>query len=178
MIWSIVPCTYWLFVYYLWRNLSLNPFPSFKFSLLLSFKHVLYIPYINSLSKKWFVNIVFHHFLGNIICRTKLFNFFCLVFLGPHLWHIEVPRLGVELELWPPAYATATETWDLSCIWDLHHSSWKCWILNPLTKPGDQTCSLMSTSQNRFHWATTGTPQNFVILMKSTCVCLRRLCLS
>ena len=25
--------------------------------------------------------------------------FFFLVFLGPHLWHIEVPRLGVELKL-------------------------------------------------------------------------------
>ena len=24
---------------------------------------------------------------------------FVFVFLGPHLWHMEVPRLGVELEL-------------------------------------------------------------------------------
>ena len=29
-----------------------------------------------------------------------LFSFFLsFVFLGPHLWHMEVPRLGVELEL-------------------------------------------------------------------------------
>ena len=28
-----------------------------------------------------------------------LFLFFFLVFLGPHLWHIEVPRQGVESEL-------------------------------------------------------------------------------
>ena len=29
--------------------------------------------------------------------KIKLFFFFVL--LGPHLWHMEVPRLGVELEL-------------------------------------------------------------------------------
>ena len=45
---------------------------------------------------------------------------FC--FLGLHLQCMEVPRLGVELELQLPAYATATATWDLSCICDLHHS--------------------------------------------------------
>ena len=31
-----------------------------------------------------------------------------VVFLGLHLWHMEVPRLGVELELKPLPYATAT----------------------------------------------------------------------
>ena len=30
------------------------------------------------------------------------------VFLGPHLRHMEIPRLGVESELWPPAYFTVT----------------------------------------------------------------------
>ena len=37
-----------------------------------------------------------------------LFNSF--FFLGPHLLHMEAPRLGVELELQLPAYATATVT--------------------------------------------------------------------
>ena len=32
----------------------------------------------------------------------------CLFFLGPHVWLIDVPKLGVELELQLPAYATAT----------------------------------------------------------------------
>ena len=35
-----------------------------------------------------------------------------IVFLGPPLWHMEVPRLGGELELQLLAYATATETLD------------------------------------------------------------------
>ena len=36
---------------------------------------------------------------------------------------MEVPRLGVESELQPLAYATATATWYLSHICNLHHSS-------------------------------------------------------
>ena len=33
--------------------------------------------------------------------------FFFLVFLGLHSQHVEAPRLGVQSELQPPAYATA-----------------------------------------------------------------------
>ena len=40
-----------------------------------------------------------------------LFIFYSfIVFLGPHPWRREVPRLGVELELHLPAYPTATAT--------------------------------------------------------------------
>ena len=42
-----------------------------------------------------------------------LLTFFFLVFLpflGPHPWHMEVPRLGIESELKLPAYTTATAT--------------------------------------------------------------------
>ena len=35
-----------------------------------------------------------------------LFYFFP-VFLGPHLWHMEVPKLGVKSELQLPAYTAA-----------------------------------------------------------------------
>ena len=34
---------------------------------------------------------------------------FIFSFLGPHLWHVEVPRLGVKVEL--PAYTIATAMW-------------------------------------------------------------------
>ena len=37
-------------------------------------------------------------------------------FLGLLPWHMEVPRLGVQSELLPPAYATATAMPDLSHI--------------------------------------------------------------
>ena len=60
--------------------------------------------------------------------------------------HMEVPRLWVESELKLPAYATATATPDQSRIWDLHHSSPQCQILNPLSKARDQTLILMNIS--------------------------------
>ena len=51
--------------------------------------------------------------------------FICLFsFLGPHLWHMEIPRLGVKSELQLLAYAIATA---------MH------WILNPLSEAGDRT---------------------------------------
>ena len=58
---------------------------------------------------------------------------------------MEVPRLGVELELQPPAYATAM--WDPSCVCDLPHSSHKQWIPNPQSEARNQTWVLMDTSQ-------------------------------
>ena len=45
------------------------------------------------------------------ISLASLGEFFSFVFLGPHLQHMEVPRLGVELELQLLAYTTATGTW-------------------------------------------------------------------
>ena len=46
---------------------------------------------------------------------SKMFLYHCysslfFVFLGPQVWHMEVPRLGVEPELQLLAYATATAT--------------------------------------------------------------------
>ena len=61
--------------------------------------------------------------------------------LGPHPWHLEVPRLGVKLELQLPAYTTGTETQDPSHNWDLRHSSQQLWIPNPLSKARDRTQS-------------------------------------
>ena len=78
------------------------------------------------------------------------FNFFFFAFSGPQLQHVEVPRLGVKSELQLPPYATAIETQDLSRFCDLHHSSWQCQILKPLSKARDRTCILMDTSWIHF----------------------------
>ena len=69
------------------------------------------------------------------------------VFLGSHLWHMEVPRLGVVSELQLLAYTTATATWDPSHICDLHHSLQQHWMPSPVSETRDQTCILMDTSQ-------------------------------
>ena len=63
-----------------------------------------------------------------------LICFVLFVFLGPSPRHTEVPRLGVESELQPPAYTTATATRDPSRVCGLHHSSWQHRILNPLSR--------------------------------------------
>ena len=68
--------------------------------------------------------------------------FFFLAFLGLHLWHMEVPRLGEESELQLPATATATAMPDPSHVCNLHCSSQKCQILNPLSEARDRTCIL------------------------------------
>ena len=60
---------------------------------------------------------------------------------------MEVPRLGVKLELWLLAYTTTLATPDPSHIFDLHHRSRQPQILNPLSEAKDQTLVLMETSQ-------------------------------
>ena len=74
---------------------------------------------------------------------------FC--FSGSHLQHMEAPRLGVESELQLLIYTTATAMQDLSRICDLHHSSWQCWLLNPLNEVRDPTHILMDTSRACYH---------------------------
>ena len=73
----------------------------------------------------------------------KFTHFFFL--LGLHPWHMEVPGLGVELELQLLTYTTATAMQNLSHVCSLHHSSRQCWILNPLSKARDQTCIPMDS---------------------------------
>ena len=89
------------------------------------------------------------------------FGFFLvfLPFLGPLLWHMEVLRLGVELELQPLAYTKATTTQDLSCVCGLQHSSWQHQILNPLIEARNGACILMDASRVCYHWAMIGTPK-------------------
>ena len=72
--------------------------------------------------------------IGNIIIII-------IVFLGLHLRHMELPRLGVELELYMLTCATATATSDLSPICDLRHSHGNIGFLTHLARPGIETAS-------------------------------------
>ena len=82
---------------------------------------------------------------------------FC--FLELHLWHVEIPRLGVELELQLPAYATATATQDLSRVCELRHSSRNARSLTHWVRPRDQPPNLMVPSRIHFHCPTTRSPE-------------------
>ena len=59
---------------------------------------------------------------------------------------MEVPRLGLRLEMQLLAYAIAAATRDQSHVHSLHHSSWQCQIPNPLSEARDPTRILMDTS--------------------------------
>ena len=62
---------------------------------------------------------------------------------------MEIPSLGVELELQLWAYATDIAVQDLSRVCHLHHSSWQLCELwcNPLNEARDQTHILIDPSQ-------------------------------
>ena len=63
---------------------------------------------------------------------------------------MEVPRIGVKSELQLLACNIATVMQDPRHICDLHHSSWQCRILNPLSKTRDGTCVLVDATQIPF----------------------------
>ena len=63
------------------------------------------------------------------------------------LWHMEVPRLGVQSELQFPAYTTAIAMQDLSHVCDIHPTLWQGRILNPLSEARGQTHILMDPSR-------------------------------
>ena len=88
------------------------------------------------------------------------FSFYSFL-LKPLLWHMEVPRLGVEAELQLPAYTTATATPDLSPICDLGFSLQQCWLLNSLSKARNWTCILILLVEFFTCWATMGTSFSF-----------------
>ena len=104
-----------------------------------------------------------------------MYWFFCLIhiwhflfcFIGPHPWHVKIPTGGVGLEPQLQAYNTATAMWDLSCICDLHNSSWQCQIFNPLgeAKARDQTRTVMVTSWIHFCQATMETPKKKIFML-------------
>ena len=78
--------------------------------------------------------------------RENVF-FVAVVFLGLHLWHMEVPRLGAESEVHPLAYATATAmpVWAASATYATGHGN--AGAFNPLSEARDWTHVLMDTSQ-------------------------------
>ena len=106
-----------------------------------------------------FLSYIFRFLLryacGIFCCCCFILFFFGLIFCGPHTRHIEVPSLGVKLELQLSAYTIATATPDPSLICDLHQSSQKHRIPNLLSGARDQTHMPMDPSRVCYH--TTGT---------------------
>ena len=52
------------------------------------------------------LTLKFYKYMLKLMVKSQksfLLFLFVFIFLGPHLWHMEVPRLGVKLELQLPA---------------------------------------------------------------------------
>ena len=77
------------------------------------------------------------------LCYLFIIFLSCFIFLGPHPQHMEVLRLGVEWELQPLAYTTATTMPDPSHVCNLHRSSLQHLILN---EARDIACNLLDPS--------------------------------
>ena len=116
--------------------------------------------------------------ITTMLVLKPIINYMSFVFLscffwllGPHMQHMEVPRLEVSLELQLWAYATAIATQDLSCICKLLHRSWQHWVLNPLSEAKDGTHILMDINQVHYHCDTTRIPVfNFVFVFLFLCL--------
>ena len=89
-------------------------------------------------------------YLPNLFYFILFYFILFFVVLGPHLWHMEVPRLGVKSEVQLLAYTISTAMLDLSHVCDPHYSSQQPRILNSLSEARDRTCVLMDTSQIGF----------------------------
>ena len=78
-------------------------------------------------------------------------------------------QIGTAAEI----YIIATAIPDLSCICNLHHSSWQCWITDPLSEARDQTHIHIDTSQICFHCATMGIPSVYFLKLEVPLWCSR-----
>ena len=109
--------------------------------------HLTFIHSYSSWNQSYFLDITSNLILWRNSIFMAIVNKMTSLLLGLHPWHMEVPRLGAELEPQLLSYTTATAMPDPSRICKLHDSLGQHWILNPLSKAGNWTCILMDTSQ-------------------------------
>ena len=66
------------------------------------------------------------------ICNHTSLYLFIYCFLGPWVWHVEMPRLGQIGQIGTAAAGLchSHSNVDLSCICDLHCSLWQCQTLD------------------------------------------------
>ena len=101
-----------------------------------------------------------NYYLCNILSFSEItFFFFSFFFIATSVAYESSPargRIG--------AYATATATLDSSHICDLFHSLQQYQIFNPLSEARDWTCILIDNLGSLTTWATSGAPQNSLLI--------------
>ena len=106
----------------------------------------------------------------HIIVDPLYFSFFFLrvfwsFFLGLCLRQMEVSRLGVKSEPYLQATATATATWNPSCVYDYTVACGNAGSLTHWERPGIEPTSSWMIVGFINHWAKTGTPYTSVFLI-------------
>ena len=79
-------------------------------STLFSFSIIVFFPF--SFPFVWLISSLMPLWSEETLEIIFIFLTYLFCFLGLHLWHMDVPRLGVKSELQLSAYATATEVPD------------------------------------------------------------------
>ena len=92
--------------------------------------------------------------------------FFFFSYVGLHLLHMEVPRLGVKSEVQLQAYTTATAMGDPSRICNLCCTLQQGGIPNPLSEVRDWTHIFMDSSWILNPLSHNGNSQNILFLMR------------
>ena len=96
--------------------------------------------------KGWRDEYRFSHFMASMVQSLRVWALrstvgfvylFIYCFLGLHLRHMEVPRLGIELELQLPAYITTTAIQGPNHVFDLYTTAQG----NAGSRPGIQLAS-------------------------------------
>ena len=97
---------------------------------------------------------IWHIHVSNITWIPRVINrFFKMFFILFIFLFMATPEAYVSsqargrIRAAASAYATAMATPGLSHIWDLHHSLWQYWILNPLSEAGIKPASLQTQHQ-------------------------------
>jgi len=91
---------------------------------------------------KWMDMVILPYAVLSIIYVTNYYVFLFMATPSAYGSSQATGQVGTQL----PAYTIATAKPDLGHIYNLSHSLWQCWILNPLSKARDQTCILTETT--------------------------------
>ena len=76
-------------------------------------------------------HMYFKNNFDTLMVISLFFSFFLFFFFsGPHPWHMEIPRLGIESELQLLVHTTATAMQDPSLVCGLHQLAATHWIFN------------------------------------------------
>ena len=120
--------------------------------------------YIERVSRMEVIRLVLNMWcVDSVICIPLKDGFLLCFFLGLHLRHVEVPRLGLNssCSCWPTLQPQQCWIQAASGTCTIAHSNARS--LTHWVRPGTRTRVLMDTSWVRYHWTMTGTPLKFLI---------------